>query len=78
MTEHDPRRYMNYGPADLNPQEDLPHGFLEFLGPSTDNSLPGSRIAIRRCNLGTDLNWYHCKQLSEESNHERRNTKFCR
>ena len=56
MTEHDPRRYLNYAPADLNPQEDLPHGFLEFLGPSTDNSLPGSRIAIRRFNLGTDLN----------------------
>jgi hypothetical protein len=24
---------MNYAPADLNPEKDLPHGLLEFLGP---------------------------------------------
>ena len=27
------KQYMNYGPADLNPQKDLPPGFVDFLLP---------------------------------------------
>ena len=32
-TEDTTSQYMNYAPADLNPQRDLPKGFFDFLLP---------------------------------------------
>src|SRR5712671_266574 len=32
-TENATSQYMNYAPADLNPQKDLPNGFFDFLLP---------------------------------------------
>src|SRR5216684_5374883 len=48
MTEHDRRRYMNYAPADLNPKEDLPHGFLEFLAPLHRQFTPRQQALIAK------------------------------
>jgi len=32
-TEDSTSQYVNFAPAELNPQRDLPEGFLEFLLP---------------------------------------------
>jgi len=39
---------MNYAPADLNPKEDLPHGFLEFLAPLHRQFTPRQQALIAK------------------------------
>src|SRR6202050_5309302 len=46
--ENTSSQYMNYAPADLNPQKDLPSGFLDFLLPLHQQFTPWQQKLIAK------------------------------
>jgi malate synthase len=47
-TENVSSQYMNYAPADLNPQKDLPKGFIDFLLPLHKQFTPGQQKLVAK------------------------------
>src|SRR5579863_7044062 len=47
-TEEGASRHMNYAPADLNPQKDLPGGFIDFLLPLHNQFTPWQRKLVTK------------------------------
>jgi proline dehydrogenase len=47
-TENAASPYMNYAPADLNPNEDLPKGFVDFLPAEIDSTAAATLPEARR------------------------------
>src|SRR6202166_255114 len=47
-TENATSQYMNYAPADLNPREDLPSGFFDFLVPLHEQFTPRQQKLIAK------------------------------
>src|SRR5271165_3452400 len=52
QTQNISTQYMNYAPADLNPQKDLPHGFFDFLLPLHKQFTPWQqKLAAKRADV---------------------------
>ena len=51
-TENATSQFMNYAPADLNPQKDLPKGFFDFLLPLHKQFTPWQQKAGRQAGGG--------------------------
>jgi malate synthase len=47
-TENSTAQYMNYAPANLNPEKDLPKGFMEFLTPLHQQFTPWQRKLVAK------------------------------
>jgi malate synthase len=47
-TENSTAQYMNYAPANLNPEKDLPKGFMEFLTPLHKQFTPWQRKLVAK------------------------------